>query len=152
MSEATSHRGEYVVHGLDTEDPFKVLGVAEDADDATIRRAYLRLLHTYSPERDPDGFRHLRAAYEAVRSVQDRAAQRLLERPKLPDVEPLIRGLAAEPIPKDRSQILSALGAAVLRTLPELKVSQQELRPIPDALSKEVLPPSGGSDIARKGQ
>lgn len=140
------------VNGLDAADPFEVLGVAGDADDATIRRAYLRLLRMHPPERDPDGFRRLRAAYEAVRSRQDRAARQLLERPRLPDVEPLLRSMAEEPIPKDPAQILSALRAAVLRTLPQLQVPERDLRPIPDALPKEVLPPFGRSDAARKRQ
>ena len=38
-------------------DPFTVLGVAEDADDAEIRRRYLALVRDFPPDRDPDRFR-----------------------------------------------------------------------------------------------
>jgi curved DNA-binding protein CbpA len=37
-------------------DPFTVLGVAEDADDAEIRRRYLALVRDFPPDRDPDRF------------------------------------------------------------------------------------------------
>lgn len=127
--------------------PFEILGVAEDADDATIRQAYLRLLRRHPPERDPDGFRRLRAAYEAVRSLQDRTARRLLEKPVLPDVEPLLRALAEEPIPRDQAQIMNVLRAAVVCALPQLQVLETDLRAIPDSLPKEVPPPSGDSAV-----
>ena len=126
-------------------DPFAVLGVAEDADDVTVRRAYLRLLRIHPPERDRDGFRRVRAAYEAVRSGQDRAARRMLERPQLPDVDMLIRSMAQEPIAKDPAQIVAALRAAILGTMPQLQVQDKELRPIPDELPEEVAAPSGAS-------
>ncbi len=131
------------------EDPFEVFGVSPDADDATIRRAYLRLLRLHPPERDPDGFRRIRAAFEAVRSQQDRAARRLLARPILPDVEEVLRGMAQEPIPKDPKSIVAALRAAILRTLPELTVRESEMRPIPDRLPEEVRTPSGSSADGR---
>ena len=47
-------------------DPFTVLGVAEDADDAEIRRRYLALVRDFPPDRDPDRFREYRAAYDAL--------------------------------------------------------------------------------------
>jgi murein DD-endopeptidase MepM/ murein hydrolase activator NlpD len=40
------------------------LGVEPGADRAAIRRAYLRLVKIRSPERDPEGFKRLRLAYE----------------------------------------------------------------------------------------
>ncbi|MCA9317394.1 MAG: hypothetical protein KDB73_18050 [Planctomycetes bacterium] len=53
--------------GDDDEDPWDVLGVTPDDDDATVRAAYARLLRQFRPERDPVGFQRVQRAYEAVR-------------------------------------------------------------------------------------
>jgi len=37
-------------------DPFYVLGVNEDADDEEVKRRYLVLVRTFSPERAPERF------------------------------------------------------------------------------------------------
>jgi len=58
-------------------DPFAVLGVSEDADDAEVRARYLALVRDHSPERDPERFATIRAAYEAVRTRRDRLRLRL---------------------------------------------------------------------------
>jgi curved DNA-binding protein CbpA len=59
-------------------DPFAVLEIGEDADDETIQRRYLALVRRYPPERDPDRFREIRAAYEAIQNKRDRLRARLL--------------------------------------------------------------------------
>jgi hypothetical protein len=118
-------------------DPLAVLGVAPDADDSVIRRAYLRLVRDHSPERDPEGFRRVRAAYEAVRSQQDRVARRLLEAPQLPDVEAQIRTIGGTSIPTTSREIRGPLRAAVVRLLPHLQVSEDELGTPPEELPEE---------------
>ncbi len=47
--------------------PFEVLGLAPTMDVAEIKRAYFCALGMHPPHSDPDGFRHLRAAYELLR-------------------------------------------------------------------------------------
>jgi curved DNA-binding protein CbpA len=59
-------------------DPFTVLGVDEDADDAEIRRRYLALVRDHPPDREPERFREIRAAYEALGDARKRLATRLL--------------------------------------------------------------------------
>jgi hypothetical protein len=59
-------------------DPFTVLGVAEDADDAEIRRRYLALVRDFPPDRAPDRFREYRAAYDALSDERKRLETSLL--------------------------------------------------------------------------
>jgi curved DNA-binding protein CbpA len=60
-------------------DPYLVLGVPNDADDATIHAAYLAGIKCYPPDRDPQRFEALRTAYEAVRTRRDRLAHALFD-------------------------------------------------------------------------
>ena len=50
----------------DTNDPHKLLGVPADATAEEVRRAYLRRIKVFKPDRDPVAFRRLRAAYETL--------------------------------------------------------------------------------------
>jgi hypothetical protein len=59
-------------------DPFAVLDVAEDADDETIQRRYLALVRQHPPEREPERFGEIRAAFEAVQGKRERLQARLL--------------------------------------------------------------------------
>ncbi|MDO9712586.1 J domain-containing protein [Paracraurococcus lichenis] len=59
-------------------DPFSVLGVAEDTSDVEIRRRYLALVREHSPDRAPEEFQKLRAAYEALSDERKRLAAMLL--------------------------------------------------------------------------
>jgi curved DNA-binding protein CbpA len=59
-------------------DPFAILDLPEDADDETIQKRYLALVRHASPERQPERFAEIRAAYEAIRDRRDRLRRRLL--------------------------------------------------------------------------
>ena len=47
-------------------DPFAVLEIAPTLDAAAVKRAYFAQLKAHPPHADPDGFRRLRTAYEAL--------------------------------------------------------------------------------------
>lgn len=49
-----------------TDDPHELLGVAPDANADEVRRAYLRKIKVFKPDRDPVAFRRLRTAYETL--------------------------------------------------------------------------------------
>lgn len=49
--------------------PWAVLGVREDADLATVRRAYAALLKQHRPDSDPEGFRRIHDAYRALQML-----------------------------------------------------------------------------------
>lgn len=55
------------------EDPYAVLGLDRQADDAAIRRAYAQQVRQFPPEREPEAFRRIRAAYEQLRDPERRA-------------------------------------------------------------------------------
>ena len=48
-------------------DPFAVLGLAASASLDDVRRRYLELTRQFTPERDPERFAEIRAAYEKAR-------------------------------------------------------------------------------------
>ncbi len=48
-------------------DPFQTLGLPQDADEQAVRARYLELVKQHPPERDPDKFREIQAAYDASR-------------------------------------------------------------------------------------
>ncbi len=56
-----------------TDNPYKTLGVERGATEAEIKQAYFALVREHSPERDPEGFKRIRAAYEKLRAGSDRA-------------------------------------------------------------------------------
>jgi curved DNA-binding protein CbpA len=55
------------------ESPYQVLGVSREASEAEIKRAYFNQVREHPPERDPEGFKRIRAAYEKLRSGTERA-------------------------------------------------------------------------------
>lgn len=52
---------------------YEVLGLANTAADAEIKRAYFSLVRKYQPDRFPEEFKEIRAAYETLRDRQKRA-------------------------------------------------------------------------------
>ncbi|MBI4483129.1 MAG: DnaJ domain-containing protein [Acidobacteria bacterium] len=55
--------------------PYNILGVHPGASDIEIRRAYFARVQEHPPERDPDGFKTVREAYEKLRDAAARARQ-----------------------------------------------------------------------------
>src|SRR5438874_1317778 len=53
-------------------DPYTVLGLTRGATADEIKNAYFALVRTHPPERDPQAFKRIRAAYERVRDPQQR--------------------------------------------------------------------------------
>jgi curved DNA-binding protein CbpA len=55
------------------ESPYKILGVERTASESEIKQAYFALVREHPPERDPEGFKRIRAAYEKLRAGGERA-------------------------------------------------------------------------------
>jgi curved DNA-binding protein CbpA len=54
------------------DDPFTTLGIAPTLDLGTIKRGYFAALAARPPHRDPEAFRRVRAAYDALTSPEGR--------------------------------------------------------------------------------
>lgn len=91
--------------------PFEVLGVEETASDAEVRSAYLEGIRRSPPDRNPDGFRRVREAYEAVRDEERRLALRLFGPAPLDRLESLL-----DAMPDDRRYVGPGPWLDVLRT------------------------------------
>lgn len=57
--------------------PYDILEVAETADDARIKKAYLAMVRRYPPERCPEDFQRIQWAYEQIKTEEDRLSHRL---------------------------------------------------------------------------
>ena len=59
------------------DDYFEVLGLTKDASEAEIRQRYLELVRAFSPERAPERFAAIHAAYSALRDPTKRLDSQL---------------------------------------------------------------------------
>src|SRR5450759_236279 len=66
--------------------PYAVLGLERRASEAEIKRAYFWLVREYSPEREPEKFQEIRAAYEELRTPEGRARAELFMLQPPPDL------------------------------------------------------------------
>jgi curved DNA-binding protein CbpA len=76
--------------------PFAALGVEETADDEAVRAAYLEAVRKSPPDRDPQGFKRIREAYEALRDSERRLALRLFGPPPLENLVELLDAFPME--------------------------------------------------------
>jgi curved DNA-binding protein CbpA len=94
-------------------DPYNVLGLPPEADDEAVRRRYLELVRQFPPERHPEKFGAVRAAYESLRDPDARLRQRLFEPGRQDSIDALFEELACQTARRRLS--LEALLATVNR-------------------------------------
>lgn len=76
-------------------DPYDVLGLGADADEAEIRRRYLELVREFPPDRAPERFAEVRAAYDEVRDPVRLLESRLFALETRDTIESLLGDLRA---------------------------------------------------------
>ena len=59
--------------------PYDILGVPPEADDGTIRSAYLDAIKRFPPERYPERFTAISEAYQALRDEKSRLHYELFD-------------------------------------------------------------------------
>jgi curved DNA-binding protein CbpA len=83
--------------------PYLVLGVPVQADDQTIRRAYLEAIKQATPEKNPARFKAVSEAYERIKDESSRCKYELFhqESPGASPLDTVLRHLrmAAKPKP-----------------------------------------------------
>jgi len=95
-------------------DPFLTLGIEPDADDASVEAAYRAAIKRCPPERDPVAFQSLRAAYERIRTEEDRSAYHLFDT-EPPAAIDIIRQAATQRSNTEAARPAPELFAALLR-------------------------------------
>jgi len=55
------------------ENPYVVLGISRNASPEDVKKAYFNLVRKHSPERDPEGFKRIRLAYDSLRDLDKRS-------------------------------------------------------------------------------
>ncbi len=89
-------------------DPYTILGLATDSTDDAIRRRYLALVRTYTPERAPERFVEIREAYEKLRDPISRLRYQLFELSKDDSLDAIIADAKAS-IPRRRVSVTTLL-------------------------------------------
>lgn len=71
-------------------DPYSALGVARGATQDDVKQAYFKAVREHPPERDPEAFKAIRAAYERINTPEKRveADMRLLRAWPAPEAWP----------------------------------------------------------------
>lgn len=60
-------------------DPYEQLGLSPTADETEIRKRYLELVRQFPPDRAPQRFAEIRAAYDALQDPAGRLEARLFQ-------------------------------------------------------------------------
>lgn len=91
--------------------PYQLLGITEDADDAAVRAAYLRAVQLCPPDRDAERFAALRRAFDALATRRQRITTALFskEPPTLPALVHLLEGGLLRPRRPDMATLLRVL-------------------------------------------
>jgi curved DNA-binding protein CbpA len=104
--------------------PFEILEVAEDADDDAIKKAYLKKVKDYPPERDKEAFQRIRTAFETIQTDKQRRQYRLFHVGQ-PNFDALLRqALKPGAVQRPEADLLvGALAESVLADLLKAPVS-----------------------------
>ncbi len=93
-------------------DPFAVLGLPPDADDAAVRGRYLELTRQFPPEQHPERFAAVRAAYDRLKDLDARVRYRLFEAGRDGGIEAIIEDAACR-TPRRRIGLRTLLAVAL---------------------------------------
>ena len=55
------------------QNPYTVLGIPRSASPEAVKKAYFSLIRKHSPEKDPQGFKRIRLAYDSLRDMDKRS-------------------------------------------------------------------------------
>ena len=90
-------------------DPYEVLEIAPDASDDAIKSAYLAGVRAHPPEREPQMFKRLRAAYDSLKTPETRLKTDMTRLQNWP--EPELESGESLAFAVERADIISAARA-----------------------------------------
>ncbi|HLF26400.1 MAG TPA: J domain-containing protein [Anaerolineae bacterium] len=99
-------------------DPYAVLDLDPGATPEQIKTAYFTRVREHPPERDPEGFKRIRAAYEQLRDPAKRRETDLLRLHAWP--EPSLERIFAEPDPAQAARLDPADVIAAARAVSDV--------------------------------
>jgi len=76
-------------------DPYEILDIPPHADEAEIRRRYLELVREFPPDRAPERFAAIRAAYDEVRDPARRLSAMLFRHGSSDTIDALANDIRA---------------------------------------------------------
>jgi hypothetical protein len=85
----------------ESHDPYVILGVDEAADARELKRAYARRIKVYRPDRAPDAFARIQAAFEHAQAMIAMRAMVAAGEAEAGEAAPAASSSAAEPGPAD---------------------------------------------------
>ena len=83
---------------------YMILGVAPESTDEEIRLCYIEKVKRHTPEKDPERFQEITAAYDAIKDVRSRLSARYLSPEKTMDFEMVLYEMARN-IPRERRRV-----------------------------------------------
>lgn len=112
QSTQQGHNAPAIQPNLNSADPYAVLGLERHVSLSEVKRAYFSLVRQYSPETDPQAFKHIRAAYEKLNSAESKTETDLfLFQPPPPwEARKRLRKLELDFDPQDIWLLLQAHG------------------------------------------
>jgi len=88
---------------------YLILGVSPDASDEEIRNSYIQLVKKHTPEKDPERFKQITQAYEAIKDKRVRIKRKIFGGFITRDYEETLIALAGTKESKRRRIGLKAL-------------------------------------------
>ena len=83
---------------------YMILGVAPESTDEEIRLCYIEKVKRHTPEKDPERFQEITAAYDAIKDVRSRLSASYLSPEKSIDMEMVLYDMARK-IPRERQRV-----------------------------------------------
>jgi len=90
-------------------DPYLILSIGQDADDAAVERAYVEAVKRCPPERDAERFNAIRQAHEQLRTRRDRLNYALFDQTPPHPADILDRVAPAGPPASPERALIEAL-------------------------------------------
>jgi DnaJ-class molecular chaperone len=88
---------------------YLILGIDKDSSDDEIRDSYLALVKQYPPEVEPESFKMITVAYEAIKDKRSRVKTQVFGTSKVAECQDIIRAATLSVSINKRSPLLKEI-------------------------------------------